>query len=97
MTSEMQLPELEATMDEAEHNKKLEETWQSLCIHGVSHMRKTPLIRVHPWLISVPSNFKTSGFGLWTSDSGQPHYLTTSQPPHLQTSKLRNYSCPKPS
>ena len=36
MTSEMQLPESEAIMDEAEHNKKLEETWQSLCIHGVS-------------------------------------------------------------
>lgn len=36
MTSEMQLPESEATLDEAEHNKRLEETWQSLGIHGVS-------------------------------------------------------------
>ena len=36
MTSEKQLPESKATLDEAEHNKKLEETWQAQGIYDVS-------------------------------------------------------------
>ena len=36
MKNEMQLPESEATLDEAEHNLKLEGMWQSLWFHGVS-------------------------------------------------------------
>jgi hypothetical protein len=47
MTSEMQLPESEATLDEAEHSKKLEETWQSLCIHGVSPTKRNFYILGH--------------------------------------------------
>jgi hypothetical protein len=47
MTSEMRLPESEAILDEAEHNKKLEETWQSPRIHGVSPNKRSFFIFGH--------------------------------------------------
>lgn len=47
MTSEMQLPESEATLEEDEHKRKLEETWQSLCIRGVSPDKRSVCILGH--------------------------------------------------
>ena len=46
-TSEMQLPESDATLEEDEHNRKLEETWQSLCIYGVSPDKRSVYIFGH--------------------------------------------------
>jgi hypothetical protein len=47
MTSKKPLPESEAILDEAEHNTKLEETWQSLWIHGVSPNKRSFYIFGH--------------------------------------------------
>ena len=59
MTSKVQLPESEATMDEAEHNKKLEETWQTLCIHSVSPNNRSFYIFGHApqFGVSAPQEF----------------------------------------
>jgi hypothetical protein len=63
MTNEMQLPESEATLDEAEHNKKLEETWQSLWIHGVSPNKRSFYIFGHAPQFDVGLHEPCNGVG----------------------------------
>ena len=62
MTSEMQSSESEATMDEAEHNKKLEDTWQTICDHDVSPNKRSNCISSHaPQFDVIPLNTHCSG------------------------------------